>query len=116
MGFCVARTQNNPSSGYVVSARHLPFLHRLEKRARHLGRRAVDLIGEKNLGEDGPELGCERPLGRIEDQRSGQVGRQKIGRELNPVKRRLDRLRHRLDGEGLREARHPFQEEVSVRQ
>ena len=33
--------------------RHLPLLHRLEKRGLRLRRRAVDLVGQQNVGEDG---------------------------------------------------------------
>ena len=37
----------------------LPFLHHLQKRALHLRRRAVDLVGEQQVGEDGPERSAE---------------------------------------------------------
>ena len=43
----------------LVADGDLPLLHRLEQRALHLGRRAVDLVGEHEVGEDGAELGGE---------------------------------------------------------
>ena len=54
-GFCVAMTKNGSGSGIVVAVdRDLAFVHRLEQ--RRLGARAgaVDLVGEKDVGEDRP--------------------------------------------------------------
>ncbi len=39
---------------------HLAFLHRLEQRGLGLRRRAIDLVGQDEVGEDGP--GPEREL------------------------------------------------------
>ena len=36
----------------VVAERHLAFLHRFEQRALHLGRRAIDFIGQNEIGEN----------------------------------------------------------------
>ena len=39
----------------AVAARgHLPLLHRLEQGGLGLGRRAVDLVGQDQVGEDRP--------------------------------------------------------------
>ena len=35
-----------------AAERDLAFLHRFEQRALHLGRRAVDFVGEDEVGED----------------------------------------------------------------
>ena len=64
----------------------------------------------------GPSLGVNSPLFGIEDQRPRQVGREKIGRELDAAERRLDGIGDRLDGEGLREARNSLQKKVAVRE
>ena len=36
----------------LVADRDLPFLHGFEQRALHLGGRAVDFVGEDEVGED----------------------------------------------------------------
>ena len=75
---------------------HLPLLHGFQKCALHFGRSAVDLVGENQIGEDRSEAGVEAAAGRIEDQRAGDVGRQKIGRELDALERSIDRRRERF--------------------
>ena len=45
----------------LVPDRDLTLLHDLEERGLHLGRRAVDLVGEEEVAEDGAELGLELP-------------------------------------------------------
>ena len=40
----------------LVANGDLPFLHRFEQRALHLGRRAIDFVGEDEVGEDRPAL------------------------------------------------------------
>ena len=52
-GFCVAATRKGRGSGVADAVdRDLPLLHRLEQRRLGLGRRAVDLVGEQQVGED----------------------------------------------------------------
>ena len=46
----------------VVADRHLVLLHDLEQRRLHLRRRAVDLVREEEVAEDGAELGVERTV------------------------------------------------------
>ena len=75
----------------LVADRHLPFLHRLEQCALHFGRRAIDFVGQDQVGKDRPELGREFAAARIVDQRADQVGRQKIGRELDALETGLNR-------------------------
>jgi hypothetical protein len=54
MGFWVAKTRNGGGSSWVCAAdgRHLALLHRLQQRGLGLGRRAVDLVGQQQVGED----------------------------------------------------------------
>ena len=53
----------------------LPLLHRLEQRALGLGGRAVDLVGEDDVREDGAGAERERAVPRREDVGAGDVGR-----------------------------------------
>ena len=53
----------------------LVLLHRLEQRGLHLGRRAVDLVGEDDLGEERPLLDVEVLGLLVEDHGPDQVGR-----------------------------------------
>ena len=50
-----------------IAERDLALLHGFEQRALDLGRRAVDLVGEHEIGEDGPVLGAECAVARIID-------------------------------------------------
>jgi len=45
----------------VLTQGDLTFLHRFQKRALHLGGRAVDFIGQDKIGEDGPSFGLNVP-------------------------------------------------------
>jgi hypothetical protein len=52
------------SGGHAVGGAgdgHLALLHRLEQRRLHLGRRAVDLVGEHDVGEDRAGLEAKLP-------------------------------------------------------
>ena len=67
----------------IALDRDLPLLHRLEQRRLRLGGRAVDLVGEDHVREDGPRPERERAVARGEHVGAGDVGRQEIGRELD---------------------------------
>jgi hypothetical protein len=67
----------------LVAERDLAFLHRFQQRGLHLGRRAVDLVGEQDVAEHRAEPGGELAGGGLVDLRAEQVGGQQIGRELD---------------------------------
>ena len=69
----------------LVADRDLALLHRLEQRALHLGRRAVDLVGEDEVGEDRALRGRNSPRARVVDARADDVGGQQVGRELDAL-------------------------------
>ena len=74
----VLRRENREELGErmrLPADRHLAFLHRFEECALHFGGRAVDLVGEQEIGEDRAQAGAEA-LGRgVVDHRPVQVGR-----------------------------------------
>ena len=68
--------------GDTVDA-HLPFGHRLQQRRLGLGRCPVDLVGEKQVGEDRSAAEFETARLHVVDRRAEQVGRQQVRRELH---------------------------------
>ena len=57
-----------------VPYRDLALLHRLEESALHFGGRPVDLVGEDEIGKDGPQLRSELIFPGIVNERSDEVG------------------------------------------
>ena len=100
----------------LAADRHLALLHHLEQRALHLRRRAVDLVGEKQVREDRAERRLELAVLLVVDPRADEVGGHEIGRELDPLEVAVDRPGDGLDREGLREPGHALDEEVAARE
>ena len=98
----------------LVAQRDLPFLHRLEQRALDLGRRAVDLVGEQQVGEDRSLLDLEVVLVGPVDLGSQQVRRQQVRRELDARKAGVNRFREGLDRRRLGQARNALDQYVAV--
>ncbi len=100
------------------AGRHLMFLHRLEQRRLRLGRGAVDLVGQHDVGEDRPLDEAEGAPARgqvfLDDLRAGDVGRHEVGRELDPIEGEVERLRDGRDHERLGQSGHPDQEGMST--
>ena len=92
----------------------LVFLHGLQQRGLHLGRCAVDLVRQDDLGEQRPLLDVKLLALLVEDHRSDHVGGEEIGRELNPGERGVDDLRQRPDGEGLGQSGNAFEQDVAT--
>ena len=117
IGFCVAITRNGRGDDKGLQAdRDLSLLHHLEQRRLDLGRRAVDLVGEDEVGEDRPALGVELAAVGPEDARADEVGGHEVGRELDAVERAVDDVGEGLDGERLGQAGHAFEQDVAVGQ
>jgi hypothetical protein len=105
----------------VRAARGDPvLLHRLQQRRLRLGRRAVDLVGEQEVGEDRALDEAERALagGRIflEHVGAGDVGRHQVGRELDAAEREVQRLGQRRDEQRLGQARDADEQAVAARE
>ncbi len=96
---------------------HVVFLHCLEHGRLRLGRRAVDLIGQDHIGEDGPFDERHRPLvvGLLEDLGARDIGGHQVRRELDPPEPQIEQFRQRFDQQGLRQARRAGQQAVSPR-
>ncbi len=94
----------------------LALLHGLQQRALHLGGGAVDLVGQHEIGKEGPLVHGELTGLDVVHLGAHQVRRQQVGRELDARKAGLDGLGHGLDQQGLGQAGHAFQQDVAVGQ
>jgi hypothetical protein len=92
----------------------LAFLHALEERGLRLGARAVDLVSEHDVREDGTRLELEVPTLLVEDVHAGHVGRQQVGGELDPAERAVDRSSDRLGEHRLADARDILDQDVPL--
>jgi hypothetical protein len=98
----------------LAAERHLPLLHGLEEGTLHLRRCTVDLVGENEVGKDRTEVHGELGALRLEDHGADDVARQQIGGELNPFELQADRRAQAPHEQGLREARKPLEQDMSV--
>ena len=115
----VLRREHQEWIGELVSRvadRDLPLLHRLEQRALHLRRSAIDFIREDEVGEKRALLRGEFASARIVNERADEIGGEQVGRELDSLEAGVDATRERLDRQRLREAGHAFEEDVPVRE
>jgi hypothetical protein len=94
----------------------LPLLHHLEQRALHLGRRAVDLVGQQQVGEHRPERRGELAALLVVDARAHEVRRHEVGRELDALELAAQRLRQRLHRQRLGQPGHALDQQVALRQ
>ena len=94
----------------------LPLGHDLEQRRLHLGGRAVDLVGEHEVGEHRAELDVEGVLAGLVDAGADDVGGHQVGGELQAGELAADGGRQRLDREGLRDAGHALEQHVPAGQ
>ncbi len=92
------------------------LLHRLEQRGLRLGRRAVDLVGEQDLREDGPAHEPERAhaVRLVEDLGAGDVGRHQVGRELDALEAQVEDAGERLDEQRLGQPGHAGEQAVAA--
>ena len=100
----------------LVADGDLLFLHGFEQRALHLGGRAVDFVGEDEVGEDRAFARGEAAGLRIVNLRADDVGGQHVRRELQAREFDVHAVRQRFHGECLGQAGHAFEEDVAVGQ
>ena len=96
------------------------LLHRFEQRRLRLGRRAVDLVGQDQVGEDRPGLelkGASRSVLRLQQDVGAQdVSWHQVGRELDAAVLQLQRSRNGAHEQCLAQPRQPFQQHVAAGQ
>ena len=89
--------------------------HGFQQCGLHLGRGTIDLIRQDQVVEQGAALEAEAAFFRPIDVRAGQVRRQQVGRELHALEVSLQRMRQRLDGARLGQARRTLDQQMAVR-
>ena len=67
--------------------RHGSFIHRLEQRGLGAGRRAVDLVDQHDVSEEGAGDELERPVLLVVDRGAGDVRGQQVRSRLDPLER-----------------------------
>ena len=90
------------------------LLHGLQQRTLHLGGRAVDLVGEYEVGKDGTLLDEEALLLLRVDHRAHHVGGEQVGGKLDAVEVGIDQFRKGADGQRLGQSGHALQQHVAV--
>jgi hypothetical protein len=98
----------------AVADRDLALLHRLEQRALHLGRSAVDLVGQDEVREDRAELRGELTLQVVVDDGADEIRRQEVRRELHTRELRADGVAERAHRQRLRESGHALEQDVAA--
>ena len=93
---------------------HLTLLHGFKQCALHFCRRTVDFIGEHEIGENGAFLYLECFFLHAVHHCAHNVGRQKVGRELNAVVFSLYDGCQRFYCQSFSQSRHTFEQYVSV--
>ena len=93
---------------------HLPLGHDLEQGRLHLGWRAVDLVGEHEVGHDRTEFGVEAFGPGSVDSGADDVGGHQVGGELQAGEAATDRLGQGLDGQGLGHAGDALEQAVAA--
>ncbi len=103
-------------------ARHgdLVFGHRFEQGALRFGWRAIDFVGQDELGKDraGHELQMSPARGGVflNEFRAENVRGHEVGRELNAFERQAHRSRQGAHEQRLGQPRHAHQQHVSLAQ
>ncbi len=94
------------------------LLHRLEQGRLGLGRRAVDLVGQHDVGEhrtvDEAHHALPGRLVLLEDVGAGDVARHQVGRELDAAELEVEHAGETRDQQGLGQPGHADQQHVAV--
>jgi hypothetical protein len=121
MGFCVASTKNgSPSRCRSAPDGDLVLLHRLQKAAWVLGGVRLISSARTTLAKIGTAAETQLPraglLVFLDHLRAGDVRGHQIGRELNPVVRKIECIGQRVDHERLGEPGNSDQKAVPARE
>ena len=100
----------------VAQQRHRVLLHRFEQGGLGLGARAVDLVGQEDVGEHGAGLeGHLAPAARFpQDVRAEDVAGHQVRRELDAAELESEDLPQGLDHRRFSHAGQPFQQDVAA--
>src|SRR5262249_23108478 len=86
------------------------FLHRLKQRRLSLGRGAINLVGENDVGEQGSSNELKLPVSCcpvfFDYIGSGDIRRHQVRRELNSLEGQIENICNRPDQQRLGQSRH----------
>jgi hypothetical protein len=102
-----------------LSHRHLALLHRLQQGRLRLGGRAVDLVGQQDVGEHRPFHEAEVPpavLVLLQHVGARDVRGHQVRRELDPLEADIEDAGQRADHQRFGQPRHAHQQAVSARE
>ena len=117
MGFCVAKTVKFGDRRMRLAIDgDGALLHGLQQRGLGLGRRAIDLVGQQERGEDRAFDQREFVALQVEDVGAGDVGRHQVGRELDALELAAEDARQRARQQRFGQAGHAFDERMLVGQ
>ena len=94
----------------------LGFFHCFKQCSLGLGRRAVDLISEQEVGEYRPLAKPERRCLAVEDHLANNVTGHQVGGELHSIEVQRQRLGQRLHQQGFGHAGHTFDQHMAADQ
>ena len=94
----------------------LALAHRLEQRGLGLRRRAVDLVGQQQLGEDRAGAEHHLPVALVVQRRADHVRRQQVGGELDAGEVEAEHARERPRDQRLAQAGQVLEEHVAAGQ
>ena len=96
----------------------MAFAHGLQQRRLRLGRRAVDLVSQHQVGKNRPGDKSETPAATVavlvHHFRAKNVSRHQIRRELDTLEAQREKLRNALDQQGLAQSRHARQQRMTT--
>ena len=118
----VLRRQHEERVGQLVPGAadgDLPLLHGFEQGGLRLGRRAVDLVGEDDVGEQRAVQELEQRAGRSSCPPAStsvpvMSRRHQVGRELDAAEAEAERVGQGADHERLGQARHADEQAVAA--
>ena len=117
----VLRSQHHKQCGQRVAVAgdgDLPFFHGFKQGRLHLGRGAVDFVGQDQVAKQRPGLKTDQVLAvhLVQHLGAGDVRWQQVRGELDTAHLRLQVPGQRLDGAGLGQTRQAFEEQMTVGQ
>ena len=102
-----------PKGEGLISEGNLSFLHGFQEGRLDLRRGPVDFVRQNDVGEDGSR-GRDEGFGLfLEDHASEDIGRQKVGSELDSPEGSVDGIGQASGQKGFRQARDPLEKDVA---
>ena len=110
------RTMGGTRTVPRLAHRHLPLLHRFQQGRLRLGRGAIDLVGQHDVGEDRTRYELKSLFLPVKHGDADDVGRQEIARELNALERTVKRSGQAVRQRGFADARNIFEQKMATGQ